>query len=184
MISMYVNQRHRDWDEWLPYAVFAYNSAVQDTTGFTSHYLLYGYEPRLVVDARDPNEDVTVSEYYERLHNAREAAIQATRKAQGRQKVQYDKHRYQQSFEEGDRVWVHRPRGYIGQTTKLRHPFEGPWLILKRFSDLNYLVRDVSGQTKSPKTDIVHVSRLKPYYSRDPNLENHSGNEKVAEIDS
>lgn len=166
---MYVNQRHRDWDEWLPYAVFAYISAIQDTTGYSPHYLLYGFEPRLFMDM-EPNQDDTVAEHYEKLHDARVAAIQATRKAQGRQKAQYDRRRYEQSFNEGDLVWVHRARGYIGQTTKLRSPYEGPWRVMKKYDDLNYWLRDESGSTKVPKEDLVHISRLKPYYERPPEL--------------
>ena len=170
MLSMYVNQYHQDWDEWLPYVVFAYNSTRQNSTGYTPYYLLHGFEPRLPSDITDPNDDTSVAEHFERLHHAREAAIQATLRAQEGQKKQYDRNRYEQEFREGDLVWVHRQRGYIGQTTKLRHPYEGPWKILKKFSDLNYLVQDMSGNTQQSKTDTVHVSRLKPYFARDPSL--------------
>ncbi|KAM7284469.1 DDE-type integrase/transposase/recombinase [Ixodes scapularis] len=33
MISMYVDVEHKTWDEVLPYVTFAYNTAVQETTG-------------------------------------------------------------------------------------------------------------------------------------------------------
>lgn len=166
MLSMYVNKYHEDWDQYLPYVVFAYNSAVQDSTGYSPHYLLYGYEARLLTDVQDPNAEQTVSEHYERLHEARAKAIRATLKAQGQQKRQYDKRRYLQSFEIGDRVLLNRKRGHLGQTTKLRHPYEGPYEVVERYSDLNYLVRDLSGNTQRPREEVVHVSRLKPYFSR------------------
>lgn len=67
-------------------------------------------------------------------------------------------------------MWVHRARGYIGQTTKLRRPYEGPWRVIKKYDDLNYRLRDESGSTKVPREDLVHISRLKPYYERPPEL--------------
>lgn len=42
MISMYVAQDHRNWDTILPFITFAYNTAVQSTTGFSPLQLLYG----------------------------------------------------------------------------------------------------------------------------------------------
>ncbi|KAM7284761.1 DDE-type integrase/transposase/recombinase [Ixodes scapularis] len=35
MISKYVDVEHKTWDEVLPYVTFAYNTAVQETTGMT-----------------------------------------------------------------------------------------------------------------------------------------------------
>ena len=34
MISMYVNSEHSDWDEILPFVTFAYNTAIESTTGY------------------------------------------------------------------------------------------------------------------------------------------------------
>ncbi|KAM7298120.1 DDE-type integrase/transposase/recombinase [Ixodes scapularis] len=40
MISMYVDVEHKTWDEVLPYVTFAYNTAVQETTGVTPFQLV------------------------------------------------------------------------------------------------------------------------------------------------
>ena len=42
MISMYVDVEHKTWDEALSYVTFAYNTAVQETTGLTPLELLHG----------------------------------------------------------------------------------------------------------------------------------------------
>ena len=58
MLSMYVSSHHRDWDETLPYVCFAYNTARQESTGFSPFFLLYGREPLLPIDlalGADPN---------------------------------------------------------------------------------------------------------------------------------
>ncbi|GFV41463.1 transposon Ty3-I Gag-Pol polyprotein [Trichonephila clavipes] len=40
MLSMYVNAEQRNWDTILPFLTFAYNSAKQDTTGFSPFFLI------------------------------------------------------------------------------------------------------------------------------------------------
>lgn len=49
MISMYVSSNHSDWDEFLPYLLFDYNSSHHDTMGYTPFFLLHGHEPNLPV---------------------------------------------------------------------------------------------------------------------------------------
>ncbi|KZS06258.1 Uncharacterized protein APZ42_030339 [Daphnia magna] len=41
---------HTNWDDILPYITFAYNSSIQESTGKTPFYLLYGREAWLPVD--------------------------------------------------------------------------------------------------------------------------------------
>lgn len=122
-----------------------------------------------MADLMDANPQLGVAEHYEALHEARELAIAATRRAQRVQKNQYDKNRYEQSFEEGDLVLVHRTRGYAGQTSKLRHVYEGPCRVVKKYSDLNYLVKFVNEEKTRRRQEVVHVSRLKRYNARDAN---------------
>ena len=51
-LSMYVNSKHTDWDEILPYITFAYNTSRQGSTGKTPFYLIYGREARLPMDKK------------------------------------------------------------------------------------------------------------------------------------
>ena len=50
MLSMYVDEYHRNWDIMLPYVMFAYNTARQESAGFSPFYLLYGREPNMTTD--------------------------------------------------------------------------------------------------------------------------------------
>ena len=53
------------WDLNLGLALMAYCRAVQTTTGYTPHFLMYGREMRLPIDImyRSPNQDVSRSQY-------------------------------------------------------------------------------------------------------------------------
>jgi transposase InsO family protein len=42
MISMYTDKNQHDWDEFLPFVLFAYRTSVQDSVKETPFFLMYG----------------------------------------------------------------------------------------------------------------------------------------------
>ena len=42
MLKKFVSRNQKDWDEYLPYLLFAYCEVPQETTGFSPFELLYG----------------------------------------------------------------------------------------------------------------------------------------------
>jgi len=50
-LRIYVNAYHTNWDMYLPFAVFATNIHVNESTGFSPFYLVYGRQPKLPIDA-------------------------------------------------------------------------------------------------------------------------------------
>ena len=46
MLRRFVSQTGKDWDEWLPYLLFAYREVPQASTGFSPFELLYGRQVR------------------------------------------------------------------------------------------------------------------------------------------
>ena len=54
MIAMYVDVEHKTWDEVLPYVTFAYNTAVQETSGMTPFQLVHGRKVTTMLDAMLP----------------------------------------------------------------------------------------------------------------------------------
>src|SRR6266481_841389 len=72
ILSMYVNQRHNDWDVFIPFALWAYRTAVQTTTNETPFYLMYGRDPNLPIDCSllpqpSAEDDLAVTQYKSEL---------------------------------------------------------------------------------------------------------------------
>ena len=45
IIAMYVASDHKDWDTYLPSAMYAYDTSLSETTGDTPFFLTYGRKP-------------------------------------------------------------------------------------------------------------------------------------------
>ena len=50
IISMYVLEHQKDWGHFIPYALFAFRTAVQASTNEKPFYLMYGRDPHLPID--------------------------------------------------------------------------------------------------------------------------------------
>ena len=94
MLSKSVSKYGRDWDSHLPYVLFAYRVAVQESTQASPFYLLYGREPRTPTESAlsQPYQidfPDYCSEMVAHLSDAWSLAHQQIEKAQGKQKTQY-----------------------------------------------------------------------------------------------
>ncbi len=163
MLAMYVTKQQNDWDLWLPYCLFAYNTARQDSTQESPYFLLYGHDPRLPTDVafnalRARNIPWT-SDYARstalNLTEARELALQNIVKAQNNQKKQNDKKVYLKANEIGDMVYLWLPQLQRGQIPKLSSLWSGPHEIL----DIR-LPRVLLKNSQTHKQTWVHVNRL------------------------
>ncbi|KAM7308039.1 DDE-type integrase/transposase/recombinase [Ixodes scapularis] len=169
MISMYVDVEHMTWDEVLPYVTFAYNTAIQETTGVTPFQLVHGRKVTTMLDAmlpHDPTDDGT------------DDAQLVTQRAEVRQLARLrikDQQRVDAGrtlaveFQPGVRVWVWTPIRRRGLSEKLLKRYFGPYKVIRRLGDLNYEVLPdgtrPSGR-RQPRPEVVHVVRLKPFYAR------------------
>jgi hypothetical protein len=41
-LRCYILEEQYDWDKWIPYASFVFNTTAHTSTGFTPHELLFG----------------------------------------------------------------------------------------------------------------------------------------------
>lgn len=168
---MYVSSCHDDWDEFIDFVVFAYNTSHQESTSVS---LLYGREAVLPIDVvlgNNSNPIASGDDPSERIRNLAghlETIRRIVRKRldaeQNRQKERYDDHRKNVSFAVGSLVWIYRPYRKKGRSEKLLHRYHGPFKIVRKVSDLHYIVAPISGRRKLQER--VHVANLKPCLQR------------------
>lgn len=95
MLAKTVERQGRDWDDHLPYVLYAYRTSIQESTKESPFYLLYGRDARLPVEeviTTTPFREVTdLDDYKTELTNHLAAAWNCAReqvkKAQKRQKT-------------------------------------------------------------------------------------------------
>lgn len=108
-----------------------------------------------------------VSSFHERLLSACKLAQTTLERLQTKMKERFDKNAVFRSFSEGDKVLVLLPV----QGAALQARFSGPYVIDKKVSDTNYVVRTPD---RRRKTCLCHVNMLKLYVSREEDPESKS----------
>jgi len=46
-LRCYILENQADWDKWIPYTTFVFNTTTHSSTGFTPHELLFGRKPNI-----------------------------------------------------------------------------------------------------------------------------------------
>lgn len=111
MLSAYVNENHRNWDEQLSYVLMAYRSSENETTGMTPDMLMLGREVSTPTDLlyelpsglRPVPDHEWVWELRDKLESAHTFVREATGKSMQRQKQIHDKRTSYEKFTEGIR---------------------------------------------------------------------------------
>ena len=160
------HQHQTDWDKYLPYVGLAYRSSVQATTGETPNMMMIGREITLPIDLAFggvPDEKEMTTDYAEelreRIRGIHERARYALKVNMRRQKRNHDLLAKEPKFKEGQFVWLHNRSRRPGLSRKLALPWEGPYQIVTRLSDVHCRIQ----QSQRSKCKIVHVDRLKRY---------------------
>lgn len=173
MLAMYVDTEHKTWDLILPYVVFAYNTAVQETTKMTPFNLVHGRDAVTTLDAMLPNvtdeNNLDVAAYLQRAEEARQLARLRIKDQQRNDARRYNLRRRDLTYRPGDKVWVWTPVRRRGLSEKLMRRYFGPYKVIRQVGEVDYeVVPDgaSSSQRRRARQEVVHVARLKPYHAR------------------
>lgn len=168
MIRAYLKGQQREWDRHLGCLAAAYRASPHEATGMTPNLLMMGREVRLPAEVMfgsttQEGEITSYGEYVDklrsRMQHAHDIARKHTEAAGIRQKDYYDGKTFFHKFTPGDYVWYLAERRKVGENPKLYLPYEGPYLVVKKQSDLNYLIQcEPKGEPR-----LVHHNKLKPY---------------------
>ena len=169
MLRAYCLDTGKGWDEGIPFLLFAVRETVQESLGFSPAELVFGHSVRgplkllreQLTGVASPNQNVLdyVSAFRERLHHACEVAKETLAGSQSKMKAHFDKRAIERSFKPGESVLVFLPiPGSV-----LQAKFTGPYVIEKKLSDTDYVIRTPD---RRRKTRVCHVNMLKPYVVR------------------
>lgn len=176
MLRKYVSDSGADWDQWLPFLMFAYREVPQASTGFSPFELLYGREVRGPLDilresweGESSGQPRNIASYVlkmrEKLEQLSSRAHDHLAKAQIQQKVWYDQTARSRSFIPGEKVLLLLP----SSESSLLAKWQGPYEVLRKAGEVTYEI--AMPDRRHPK-QLFHVNLLKKWTDRPPSIQN------------
>ncbi len=163
----------RNWDQMLPYVLFGIREVPQASTGFTPFELLFGRQPRGLLDvAREAWEQQPtahrstiehVKETRERFERVMPLVREQLAKAQEAQHRNYDRAAQPREFQVGDYVLMLVP----SSACKFLAKWQGPYVVTEKLGPVTYRVRQ-PGRRK--ETQVYHINLLKRWVGTGPQL--------------
>lgn len=165
MLSNYVDDNHRDWDECIPFVMMAYRASQHESTGFTPNMLMLGRESTtpldIVYDMPSSWKQVPKHDWVwvllDRMERAHHLVRRHSEGAILRQKHYHDMKMSYEQFKSGDSVYVYFPQRKTGCSPKLTSYWRGPFQVLAKISEVLYKVNC----GRNGKEQIVHCDRMK-----------------------
>ena len=164
MLRKFVSRNQKDWDQYLPYLLFAYREVPQETTGFSPFELLFGRRVRGPLDVLkeewtgDRGTAVPVAthvvEMRERLAEMTQLVSENVAKSQQRY---YDRGAKSRRFDVGDQVLVLLPTA----ANRLKLHWTGPYKITRKVGTVDYEI-EMPGRRQERK--IYHVNLMKKWH--------------------
>ena len=153
--------KKNDWDLWLPYAMFSFNTSVHESTGVTPHEVIFGRKANLPSEFAEEKVPMTFNKLVNDLLNRlvdTESMVHARLEAAKRKcKIYYDRKLNEMNFVEGQYIYLlNETRG-----GKLEDHYEGTYKITRLVSNYNIEILKNNG-TKA----IVHMNRVKHAFLR------------------
>uniref|UniRef100_A0A8C1LM62 Gypsy retrotransposon integrase-like protein 1 n=1 Tax=Cyprinus carpio TaxID=7962 RepID=A0A8C1LM62_CYPCA len=166
MIRKFVQEDAKNWDKWLEPLLFAVREVPQASTGFSPFELLYGRQPRGVLDvlretwedgpSDSKNEIQYVMDLRTKLHTLGRLSMENLLQAQDKQSRSYNRGARLRQFTPGEKVLVLLPTS----SSKLLAKWQGPFEVTRRVGDLNY---EVARTDRGGAHQIYHLNLLKKW---------------------
>ena len=162
-IALVAKDAKDNWDLRIGLALMAIRSAVQSSTGFSPHFLMFGREMRLPADLvyEAVNEETrsqveSVAHLRSTLQMVHETVVSNMGCKQKHQKDYYDRRAHGVRYSKGDRVWLvnNKPNLF---TNQFHDRWLWPYEVVARRFDLVYDIRDPT----TAKVKRVHFNLLK-----------------------
>ena len=169
MLRKYCLETGKNWDEGIPFVLFAARDSVQESLGFSPADLVFAHSPRGPLKAlkekflNSTNSPTNVldyvSDFRERLLTANKIAKMSLSVVQSNMKRRFDKKAVKRELSVGDNVLVLLPIAGSALSAK----FSGPYVVKEKISDTNYVIHTPD---RRRKTRVCHINMLKLYHAR------------------
>jgi len=158
----YVRENQTSWDDWIPYAVYVYNTTVRTTTAYSPFEFVYGFKSEVPSALRETpsvqyNYDNYLTELMGRMQSAHEIARQKLILSKEKIKEYYEKGSEKCEIQVGQKILPFDETVRRGWSKKLTPQYVGPYEVLA-VDGVNVTVR------KGRTTQKVHVNRVRPFY--------------------
>ena len=167
----------RQWDKYVPAALFSFRDTPHDTTGYSPFELIYGHKVRGPVEflaecwdsptIEDDDRDVHdyILKFSSHLKKAWKAAHVAIKGQQQSAKLLFDKRARRRALKPGDRALLLLPT----DTRKLMLRWKGPYTVVHRLTPDHYVL-NVDGGDRQYHINQLKLYREDPEAHRDPAL--------------
>jgi hypothetical protein len=168
------DENQSDWDTLLPYASFAFNNSVHESTGYSPFHLNYGHHPNLPTTwevYKNVHEESKVQvrgkcpgaeKYFSRVQEAIQVARRTLESSQQRQKAYADESRREVTFNLGDKVLLSTKNIVLkkGSSRKLLPRFIGPFSVIEQINTVAFKIDLPAGLRMH---NVFHISLFRPY---------------------
>jgi hypothetical protein len=154
-LRIYAENRD-SWDEWITFALFVYNTTKHSSTGYTPHFLVYGFDVQIPSNLKQNpapiyNYDDYTSILKHKLKTAHEIARKNIINSKQANKQIYDKRENPINFQIGENILVINEN----KEHKFDELYRGPYEILDIPTEENCLIKI------GRKTKLLHKNKLK-----------------------
>ncbi|MBS1650721.1 MAG: DDE-type integrase/transposase/recombinase, partial [Bacteroidetes bacterium] len=163
MLKVWCNEEQNNWDEYLPYVMFAYNTSYHTLLQETPFFLQHGRDPKLLSDiivnkSNDIYDDVHGygQELVDKLKSVYKRIQDIYNDINTKRKAILDNIK-EQEYNIGDKVLLYDPTTKVGLSRKLTIRWKGPYTIIQKRNSINYVI-NIDG-----KMSLVNKHRLRPY---------------------
>ena len=172
LIRSYLKGKQNKWDENLGSLAGAYRASVHSSTGFTPNRVMLGREVRMPLDLFFPSgKTLQLENYGEFVTNQKEELQRVGQLVREKLNAELTFQTesgglrpHYKAYQVGQAVFLVNEARLVGKCPKLQYPYKGPYVVIKKCSDLNYVIQlDQQGHTK-----LVHFEKLKECQSNLP----------------
>lgn len=167
ILRKFCDEGQNNWDEFIPHALWHYNTSVQSSLGTSPYFMLYGRHPVLILDhlfeGLRRHQEPYLREQSRQIDRIRRIATERLRGQQVKQKKRFDQF-VQTKFDikPGDWVLVKNNTPRVGLSRKLLPKFKGPFRVLRQLNRVSFEIQFPR------KKDFIHVSNLVRFRPRNP----------------